>query len=227
MTHQESVKTLASERYLLEEMTELERHAFEDHFFDCADCAEDVRAGAYLREGARSGLVAANASSSVVAFPSRPASRRLPTFIPWAAAASLALVAGYQALLLNTGSGPRLEPQALAPVTLRPASRGADPIVVIDGDTPVALAIDVNIGANNSANNDRPAGELSYDLRTIDGAGSSSSIVSGRAPAPEAGAPLFLLVPGASLPAPGRYLLRVTDDTGQTIGEYRFAANTR
>ena len=144
--------------------------------------------------------------------------------------ATLALVAGYQALFLSTGSGPRLEPQALAPVTLRPASRGADPMVVIDGDTPVTLAIDVNIGANSSANTDRPAGELSYDLRTIDGPGSSSissSVVSGRAPVPEAGAPLFLLVPGASLPAPGRYLLRVTDDTGQTIGEYRFAANTR
>jgi hypothetical protein len=224
MTHQESVKTLASERYLLEEMTELERHAFEEHFFDCADCAEDVRAGAYLREGARSGLVTAHASSSVVAFPSKPAPRRLSTFIPWAAAASLALVSGYQAL--STGSGPRLEPQALTPVTLRPATRGADPIVVIDGDTPVALVIDVNIGANNNANNDQPAGELSYDLRTIDGPG-SNSIVSGRAPAPEAGAPLFLLVPGASLPAPGRYLLKVTDDTGQAIGEYRFAAKIR
>ena len=226
MTHQESVKTLASERYLLEEMTELERHAFEEHFFDCADCAEDVRAGAYLREGARSGLVTAHASSSVVAFPGKPASRQLPTFIPWAAAASLALVSGYQALFLSTGSGPRLEPQALTPVTLRPATRGAEPVVLVDGDTPVALVIDVNIGANNNANNDRPAGELAYDLRTIDGPG-SNSIVSGRAPAPEAGAPLFLLVPGASLPAPGRYLLKVTDDTGQAIGEYRFAAKTR
>jgi len=222
MTHQDSVNTLASERYLLEEMTELERHAFEEHFFDCADCAEDVRAGAYLREGAKSGLMAAKAGPSVVAFPSKPASRRLPTFIPWAAAASLALVSGYQALFLGTGSGPRLEPQALTPVTLRPATRGAEPVVIVEGDKPVALVIDVNIGANS----DRPAAELSYDLRTIDGPSSSSSF-SGRAPAPEAGAPLLLLVPGASLPAPGRYLLRVTDDTGQTIGEYRFAANTR
>lgn len=225
MTHQESVNTLASERYLLEEMTELERHAFEEHFFDCADCAEDVRVGAYLREGARAGLLgpAVKTSSSVLAFPSKPAPRPLSTFIPWAAAASLALVAGYQALLLNTGSGPRLEPQALAPVTLRPASRGADPIVVIDGDKPVALAIDVNMAANSA----RPAAELSYDLRTIDGPSISSAIFSGRAPAPEAGAPLLLLVPGASLPAPGRYLLMVTDDTGQAIGEYRFAAKTR
>jgi hypothetical protein len=117
------------------------------------------------------------------------------------------------------GRNTAMEPQALAPVTLRPASRGAEPVVVVDADKPVALAIDVNIAANS----DRPAAELTYDLRTIDG----PSILSGRAPAPEAGAPLFLLVPGASFRAPGRYLLTVADSTGQAIGEYRFAANTR
>jgi hypothetical protein len=223
MTHQEAVSTLASERYLLEEMTELERHAFEDHFFDCAECAEDVRAGAYLREGARSGMAGQSGgrvvpSSTVVAFPAKRAPRRVSTFVPWAAAATLALISGYQALFLG-GRNTAMEPQALAPVTLRPASRGAEPVVVVDADKPVALAIDVNIAANS----DRPAAELTYDLRTIDG----PSILSGRAPAPEAGAPLFLLVPGASLKAPGRYLLTVADSTGQAIGEYRFAANTR
>jgi hypothetical protein len=223
MTHQEAIATLASERYLLEEMTELERHAFEDHFFDCTECAEDVRAGAYLREGARSGMAGQGAarvtpSSTVATFPVKPAPRHISTFVPWAAAATLALISGYQALFLG-GRNAALEPQALAPVTLRPASRGAEPVVVVEADKPVALAIDVNIAANS----DRPAAELSYDLRTIDG----PSILSGRAPAPEAGAPLFLLVPGASLKAPGRYLLTVADSTGQAIGEYRFTANTR
>ena len=222
MTHQEAVTTLASERYLLEEMTELERHAFEDHFFDCTECAEDVRAGAYLREGARAGMVAQSAartSSTVVAFKARSAPQRLSTFIPWAAAATLALISGYQALFMGTVRQSAFEPQALSPVTLRPATRGAEAVVVVDADKPVALAVDVNMAANS----DRPAAELSYDLRTIDG----PSILSGRAPAPEAGAPLFLLVPGASLKAPGRYLLTVADSTGQAIGEYRFAANTR
>ena len=51
MTHQQAVDTLASERYLLDEMSELERHAFEDHYFSCGECAEDVRAGAVMREG--------------------------------------------------------------------------------------------------------------------------------------------------------------------------------
>ena len=36
MNHVEAVKTLAIERYLLEEMTPEERDAFEEHFFSCA-----------------------------------------------------------------------------------------------------------------------------------------------------------------------------------------------
>ena len=47
------MSTMASERYLLEEMSELERHAFEEHFFSCADCAEDMRTIEMMRAGAR------------------------------------------------------------------------------------------------------------------------------------------------------------------------------
>ena len=42
MDHQEVLSTLASERYLLGEMTDTERDSFEEHFFSCAECAEDV-----------------------------------------------------------------------------------------------------------------------------------------------------------------------------------------
>ena len=42
MTHQQALDGLASERYLLDEMTEGERFEFEAHYFDCVDCAEDV-----------------------------------------------------------------------------------------------------------------------------------------------------------------------------------------
>ncbi len=53
MTHEHAVNTMASERYLLEEMSELERHAFEEHFFSCPDCAEDLRTAELMRAGAR------------------------------------------------------------------------------------------------------------------------------------------------------------------------------
>ena len=43
MTHQQAVDKQAVERYLLDEMPEIERFAFEEHLFDCDICADDVR----------------------------------------------------------------------------------------------------------------------------------------------------------------------------------------
>ena len=54
MTHQQALDTMAAERYLLDEMTEIEKHAFEEHFFDCADCAHEVRLGEQIRVEVRS-----------------------------------------------------------------------------------------------------------------------------------------------------------------------------
>ena len=51
MEHHTALTTKASERYLLGEMSEPERFDFEAHYFDCADCAEDVRTGAALARG--------------------------------------------------------------------------------------------------------------------------------------------------------------------------------
>lgn len=46
MNHQEAENTKATERYLLREMTDQERMAFEDHYLDCAQCLEAVTFGA-------------------------------------------------------------------------------------------------------------------------------------------------------------------------------------
>src|SRR4051794_38028361 len=45
MEHQEAIKTYAAEGYLLGELTEAEREAFEQHFADCESCFADVRDG--------------------------------------------------------------------------------------------------------------------------------------------------------------------------------------
>ena len=50
MDHQEAVRQNATERYLLDELDPELRDQFEEHLFDCQDCALDVRAGAMFVE---------------------------------------------------------------------------------------------------------------------------------------------------------------------------------
>jgi anti-sigma factor RsiW len=208
MEHQHAVATLASERYLLGEMTDVERDSFEEHFFSCADCADDVRAAAAMKDGVRRGL----ASAKVV--PIRRAWRPAIA-IPWAAAATLAIVAGYESV--HTRQDPMggfNSPLALAPATLRPASRGQEPVVQPGPGGIITLAIDVR-GAE---------GRIKYELRRADQTVVASSDVA----APQPGAPLLLVVP-AGLLQPGTSYMFVTEpqNAGLTGEEYRFRVESR
>src|SRR5947209_2917514 len=53
MEHAEAVKLNAVEKYVLGEFTPSEREAFEEHYFDCADCAADIKAAAVFVDNAR------------------------------------------------------------------------------------------------------------------------------------------------------------------------------
>lgn len=56
MDHQQAIATHAVERYLLDELTGPKRDEFEDHFFECAECADAVRNGSLLAANARAVL---------------------------------------------------------------------------------------------------------------------------------------------------------------------------
>jgi hypothetical protein len=75
MTHDNAIKTMAAERYILDDLEPAERDAFEEHFFDCTECTADVRDAAKIADGVRTRVV-----------PVRHYSR-------WAAAAAVAAVA--------------------------------------------------------------------------------------------------------------------------------------
>ncbi|HEX2835757.1 MAG TPA: hypothetical protein VHW00_22280 [Thermoanaerobaculia bacterium] len=53
MDHANAVETYAAERYLLGELTDADAESFEEHYFECVLCAEDVRHGMQLMEGGR------------------------------------------------------------------------------------------------------------------------------------------------------------------------------
>ena len=223
MTHTEAVNSLASERYLLDEMTEPERDDFESHYFECDDCAEDVKIGSLMRDGAKAGLVAGPQVARIATF--TPVQKRTEEAVitarslsqawyrsaalPWAVAATLAVVVGYQSTGPRTPASPTAE--ALNAVLLRPASRGTAPAVSIS-PSHVALALDVDAGG---------APEISYELRDT----AAAVVTSGRAPAPAAGSPLLLVIPTFTLKPQQQYILSVRDaaQPDRALGDYAFA----
>ena len=174
MDHVEAVKTLAIERYLLEEMTQEERDAFEEHYFSCAECAEDAREAAAMREGVRGGLArparSAGAGERARVVPMRPAAAgwRSSVALPWAAAALLAVGLGYQTVAGPLSPRRQADSFALTPSTLRPASRGQEAVVPRARAPFVTLAVDLG-----GAQFDR---DIQYELARADG----KTIASGR-----------------------------------------------
>lgn len=226
MTHQQAVEKQSAERYLLDEMPEIERFAFEEHLFDCAICADDVRAGAVMAEGVKAGFLpspsVAASRTAQEAEPREPRQLRdardpresrssWRAVLPWAVAASLALTAAYQTLWVVPGLRSEIiGPTVLSPVTLRGASRGAEPVLTRPAAGVISLAVDL-AGV--------PAGtRLTYDLRAADG----RSVASGTAAAPPPGTPLLLLIPASSLDSSGGYVLAVVAGDGPESVDYRF-----
>ena len=216
MTHAETVSALATERYLLDEMTAPERDAFEAHYFECLDCAEDVQNGAHMQEGVKAGLlgpITASPLALVTAQTRTPTVVTRPwyrsTVVPWAVAATLAVAVGYQQVPSRPG-GNTDTIAALTPTVLRPASRGAAPVVSGAGGH-LALALDLD---------SEGAAELAYVLRTADG----RALVSGTSAVPPTGSPLVLVVPTFTMTARQQYSLSVNDAArpDRSFGEFTF-----
>jgi hypothetical protein len=53
MNHDEAIRLKAAEKYLLGELTAELRDQYEDHYFGCAECAQEVRTGAVFIDNAR------------------------------------------------------------------------------------------------------------------------------------------------------------------------------
>jgi len=77
MEHQEAIQLKAAERYLLGELSGDLREQFEEHFFSCSECAEDVEAGAIFVDSARQilGHEQLEEQEARIARPPKPESR--------------------------------------------------------------------------------------------------------------------------------------------------------
>jgi hypothetical protein len=145
MDHQEALRMQASERYMLGGLSSSEQEEFEEHFFTCTECAEDLRLGAVFKANARAVF--------------REQSRRPPATSPavspqqglgwwtWlrpalaaplAAAITLLCVVAYQ----NSVTIPRLE-NTLAEATA-PQSVPSFALKIARGDEPIAVPKDAH-----------------------------------------------------------------------------------
>ncbi len=156
MEHYEAIEMMASERYLLDEMTPELRDAYEDHMFGCAECAHDVRLGAALVDHAK--LVLPGMAS--VQTPVRKPVQQLPESRNWLAwlrpalmvpaFACLLAIIGYQNLVVYPAlQASATEPRLLPPATvLQGETRSSVP--VIDADLVTGSTLNVPLPRSSS-----------------------------------------------------------------------------
>ena len=203
----------AAERYLLGDMSAADRERYEEHFFSCAECAEDVRTTATFLEDVRKHVVPRFPAQTATVVPVSPAVATRAAWyrpmVPWAVAASLLLVTASQTFVLLS----RDETRVLYAVTLRPESRGPAAILIRTANLKdgVVLAVDINEVQEGVI--------LEYKMTTPGG----REIASRTTSAPPAGEALPLLFTRSELRELGRYTLVIREAaTGREIDVYPF-----
>ncbi len=219
MDHNEAVKTHAAEKYFLGELAGTEREAFEEHFFDCENCAADVKATAILVDNVRESLRTASDQKKTPA-------RETAGFLSWwrpaysfAAIALLLITVSYQ----NFVQIPQLRHESLTQAEALPSfslvsagSRSAEGAleIAIPADKPFGIYIDIP--------SDPSFTRYSADILTESGALKFSVPVS----AEQTRDTVQLLIPGALL-REGPYNLvirgyKAESSGGQEIARHPF-----
>ncbi len=161
MYHREALETMASERYLLGELSPEQRDAYEEHLFDCMECASDAMLGATFVDHAKAILPTMQTSGapgrSSAAAKTEPAKRdwfawlRPALMVP--VFASLIGIIAYQ----NLVTYPALEvaanePQILpSPTVLHGDTRSSLPVVHADLVQGSTVLVEVPEGSGYTA----------------------------------------------------------------------------
>jgi len=193
MDHAQAALESAVERYLLGELKDPERGAFEEHFFECAECAEEVRLGTRFQANARAALRETGWPAAVPAagawqrwwgaLGSALGARKLLPAAAMAGCAALAL-AGYQSFVLipqlrhGTAGGAVFAVVPAAPVS---GVRAAVDLTFSLEKGPFSLFVphewDESYGNYRCELERRPGGKVVYAGQMQGGAGDFSVVV--------------------------------------------------
>jgi anti-sigma factor RsiW len=232
MEHERAIQNLAVESYLLGEMSPAERESFEEHYFECAVCAEDLRAAAQFMEDAKD-LLADGPSTSVASARSRTREVEAPKQAGWdwlrwlrpqaaaAMIAALVVIIGVETLSTIPGLRRKVDesetPKIVKSIVLRPVTRGDASTVRAGAGEPVVLVFDPPESPELSAGS-----PLRFMVKAADG----HPVFELTGVAPDPGERITLSIPRLNVP-PGGYTLVVEGEAGsdkavQELGQYPF-----
>lgn len=227
MEHEQAVQNLAVECYLLGEMTPGEREAFEEHYFECGVCAEDVRTASQFLEDMKG--VLAGRHPLPVPMPTREAREQRSPGWTWTAwlrpqfATALVAVLGIVAAVETFSTIPSLKqqvrevsaPRPVRSITLKPQTRGASTLLTVKPGEAALLTLD-GLDLPPAA-----ASRLQFVVKSNDG----QDVLSFSGEYPGADEPVIISFPKLDLPA-GNYVLHVetlsTAGTARELGRYPF-----
>ncbi|MGA9069160.1 MAG: zf-HC2 domain-containing protein [Terracidiphilus sp.] len=229
MDHNEALQQMAAERYLLNELTPDAREAFEEHLFDCPECALDLRAGVAFVEEAKIQLPKL-APSTPQPLPGRVRPSKVlregwfgwlqPSFVV-PVFATMLLFIGYQNLLVLPGlREAATQPQLLSWAPLHGSTRGTPLDLTADRKHGVALPIEL-------PQQPTPGAYTGYSFSLTDPQGKAVWTGSMTAPSDDASQEqrLTLAIPGAMLHS-GIYSVSIAGVTPQgehtVIDQYTF-----
>lgn len=221
MDHKEAIRIQAVDRYLLGEMTAADRMEFEEHFFTCGECSEDLHMGAILVDNSRAVLREKffdPVPASLDATPHRSGWSFWSLRIPLAVSIALVGLVGYQNLRVLPEYRRQLAENvasAVPPRTLlRPAVRGAVPLISL----PKNLRF-FEIAAEEV---DPVAG--GYHCLILDAQG--KTVAGFPAPSVDPGEKLNILLDSRQTPG-GQYTLVVRKSSDDSeVGRYPFSIGT-
>lgn len=217
MTHEEAQSRELAEAYVNGRLTAAESDAFEEHFFGCSECWDDVETQRKLRAGVREWTPAVASSGR---------------YWQWAfAAAACALVGFVSWAMLFEIPRLKLEVARALHVTPPPAEKVEVPVVMAQANLPVlmleasradtATAFGLPAGAAQFAIwLEAPAGGGRPFRLEITGAG-GAGVATLAGLTPNAQGALTGSLPAAQVP-PGRYTARLFGANGALAGEYKF-----
>ena len=198
MDHKTAVKLQAAERYVLDEFSPEQRTEFEEHYFGCTQCADDVKAATILAANVKVVIEDEEAHKAAAIRYLRP-KWRLSWGLVASAALNLVLLAGIGLQGLRLGPrkppAPSVEAQFYQSFGVPAVSRAEmKTLQVPAGSRFFGARFDLTPGQHFDA----------YEYQILDAAGALTSGQSLKAPAVN-GSDLQLAVPVASL-APGEYV---------------------